>query len=71
MAAMSVYPMCVRASHGLLRLRKGVRCLDPSMMDLIRVLSTDPPKPDSSPAGGLAQAILQERLQQQQRSQVS
>ncbi|XP_012683519.1 mitochondrial import inner membrane translocase subunit TIM50 [Clupea harengus] len=69
MAAMSVYPMCVRASHGLLRLRKGVRCLDPSMMDLIRVLSTDPPKPDSSPAGGLAQAILQERLQQQQRSQ--
>ncbi|XP_041918934.1 mitochondrial import inner membrane translocase subunit TIM50 isoform X2 [Alosa pseudoharengus] len=69
MAAMSVYPMCIRASHGFLRLRKGVRCLDPSVMDLIRVLSTDPSKSDSNAVGGLAQAILQERLQQQQRSQ--
>ncbi|XP_062408353.1 mitochondrial import inner membrane translocase subunit TIM50 [Sardina pilchardus] len=69
MAAMSVYPMCIRASHGLLRLRKGVRCLDPSVMDFIRAQSTDPSKSDSNAVGGLAQAILQERLQQQQRSQ--
>ncbi|KAL2096435.1 hypothetical protein ACEWY4_008583 [Coilia grayii] len=69
MAAMSVYPMCVRASYGLLHLRKGVRCLNPSVNELFRVLSTDTSKTDSRPGGGVAQAILQERLQQQQRTQ--
>ncbi|XP_063061908.1 mitochondrial import inner membrane translocase subunit TIM50 [Engraulis encrasicolus] len=72
MAAMSVYPMCVRASYGLLSLRKGVQRLNPSVNELFRVLSTDtskPPDSQSSPGGGVTQAILQERLQQQQRAQ--
>lgn len=71
---MSVYPMCVRASYGLLSLRKGVQRLNPSVNELFRVLSTDtskPPDSQSSPGGGVTQAILQERLQQQQRAQVS
>lgn len=67
MAAMSVYPMCIRASRGFLRLRRGVSSLDHNVVELIRGLSTDPSKSDRDAVGGLAQAILQERLQQQHR----
>uniref|UniRef100_A0A1A7WFM5 Mitochondrial import inner membrane translocase subunit TIM50 n=1 Tax=Iconisemion striatum TaxID=60296 RepID=A0A1A7WFM5_9TELE len=67
----AVFPMCVRASHGLLRLRNGAAgASTPAVMDIIRTLSTD--EPSGGPRGatsGLAQAILQERLQQQQQSQ--
>lgn len=73
MSATSMFPMCVRASRGLLRLRNGGRGGSNSTgVDLIRALSTEkPPTGDGSATGGLAQAILQERLQQQQKSQVS
>lgn len=52
--------MCIRASRGLLRLRNGA--------DIVRTASTDQPSvgTGSNVTGGLAQAILQERLQQQQ-----
>ncbi len=70
MSAVSVYPMCVRASRGLLRLRQGARgSTAPTALDVTRALSAD--TSSSSATGGLAQAILQERLQQQQKSQVS
>ncbi|XP_064840442.1 mitochondrial import inner membrane translocase subunit TIM50-like [Oncorhynchus masou masou] len=71
MSATSMFPMCVRASRGLLRLRNGGRGGSNSTgVDLIRALSTEkPPTGDGSATGGLAQAILQERLQQQQKSQ--
>lgn len=62
--------MCVRASRGLLRLRS--RAAGPpsaAVVDTVRSLCTD--KPPAGGTGGLAQAILQERLQQQQQSQVS
>lgn len=40
-------------------------------MDKVRTLTTDkPPEGTGSATGGLAQAILQQRLQQQQQSQV-
>ncbi|XP_068173138.1 mitochondrial import inner membrane translocase subunit TIM50 [Antennarius striatus] len=71
MSATSVFPMCVRASRGLLRLRNGV--VGPpsaSVVDIVRTLSTDkPPAVTGGATGGLAQAILQERLQQQHPSQ--
>lgn len=72
MSATSVFPMCVRASRGLLRLRSGaVGASSPAVVDIVRTLSTDkPPAGTGSATGGLAQAILQERLQQQQQSQV-
>uniref|UniRef100_A0A8C1PWH5 Mitochondrial import inner membrane translocase subunit TIM50 n=1 Tax=Cyprinus carpio TaxID=7962 RepID=A0A8C1PWH5_CYPCA len=67
MSAVSVYPMCVRASRGLLRLRQGARgSTAPAALDVVRALSAD--TSSSSATGGLAQAILQERLQQQQKS---
>lgn len=60
--------MCVRASRALLRLRSGaVGASAPAVVDIVRTLSTDkPPAGAGSATGGLAQAILQERLQQQQ-----
>ncbi|XP_056612632.1 mitochondrial import inner membrane translocase subunit TIM50 [Triplophysa dalaica] len=68
MSAVSMYPMCVRASRGLLRLRQGTTSTAPTaLLDVFRGLSTD--TTSSSATGGLAQAILQERLQQQQKSQ--
>uniref|UniRef100_A0A4W6FHA2 Mitochondrial import inner membrane translocase subunit TIM50 n=1 Tax=Lates calcarifer TaxID=8187 RepID=A0A4W6FHA2_LATCA len=72
MSATSVFPMCVRASRGLLRLRSGMAGAScPAVVDIVRTLSTDkPPAGASGATGGLAQAILQERLQQQQQSQV-
>uniref|UniRef100_A0A8C7UKG2 Mitochondrial import inner membrane translocase subunit TIM50 n=1 Tax=Oncorhynchus mykiss TaxID=8022 RepID=A0A8C7UKG2_ONCMY len=71
MSATSMFPMCVRASRGLLRLRNGGRGGSNSTgVALIRALSTEKPQTgDGSATGGLAQAILQERLQQQQKSQ--
>ncbi|XP_028275594.1 mitochondrial import inner membrane translocase subunit TIM50 isoform X1 [Parambassis ranga] len=71
MSATSVFPMCVRASRGLLRLRSGTPgASTPAVVDIIRTLSTEkPPAGAGSATGGLAQAILQERLQQQQQSQ--
>ncbi|XP_053176289.1 mitochondrial import inner membrane translocase subunit TIM50 [Scomber japonicus] len=62
---MSVFPMCVRASRGLWRLRSGAAASSssPAKVDIFRTLSTE------KPAVGLAQAILQEKLQQQQQSQ--
>ncbi|XP_018542665.1 LOW QUALITY PROTEIN: mitochondrial import inner membrane translocase subunit TIM50 [Lates calcarifer] len=71
MSATSVFPMCVRASRGLLRLRSGMAGAScPAVVDIVRTLSTDkPPAGASGATGGLAQAILQERLQQQQQSQ--
>ncbi|KAM4566797.1 mitochondrial import inner membrane translocase subunit TIM50 [Odontesthes bonariensis] len=67
MAAASVFPMCIRASRGLMRLRSGAAgASTPAVVDIVRTLSTDkPPAGTSSATGGLAQAILQERLQQQ------
>ncbi|KAI4886501.1 hypothetical protein NFI96_024858 [Prochilodus magdalenae] len=71
MSAVSVFPMCVRASRGLLRLRSGVvGASAPAALEVVRALSTQKSTGgDSRATGGLAQAILQERLQQQQRSQ--
>ncbi|XP_022623094.1 mitochondrial import inner membrane translocase subunit TIM50 [Seriola dumerili] len=71
MSATSVLPMCVRASRGLLRLRSGaVGAPSLAVVDIVRTLSTDkPPAGAGGATGGLAQAILQERLQQQQESQ--
>ncbi|XP_022057937.2 mitochondrial import inner membrane translocase subunit TIM50 [Acanthochromis polyacanthus] len=71
MSATSVFPMCVRASRGLLRLRSGAAgASTPAVADIIRTLSTDKsPASSGGATGGLAQAILQERLQQQQQSQ--
>ncbi|KAI2656117.1 Mitochondrial import inner membrane translocase subunit TIM50 [Labeo rohita] len=68
MSAVSVYPMCVRASRGLLRLRQGVSgSTAPVVLDVVRALSAD--TSSNGATGGLAQAILQERLEQQQKSQ--
>lgn len=72
MSATSMFPMCVRASRGLLTLRNwSRRGSTPAVVDLIRALSTEKPTGEGSATGGLAQAILQERLKQQQKSQVS
>lgn len=72
MSATSVFPMCVRASRGVLRLRSGAAgACSPFVLDILRTLSTEKsPAGTGSTTGGLAQAILQERLQQQQQSQV-
>ncbi|XP_076832915.1 mitochondrial import inner membrane translocase subunit TIM50 [Brachyhypopomus gauderio] len=71
MAALSVYPMCVRASRGLLRLRSGVGGLSaPVVLDSGRALSADTSKGGESSTGSLAQTILQERLQKDQPSPV-
>uniref|UniRef100_A0A673WDI3 Mitochondrial import inner membrane translocase subunit TIM50 n=1 Tax=Salmo trutta TaxID=8032 RepID=A0A673WDI3_SALTR len=70
MSATSMFPMCVRASRGLLTLRNwSRRGSTPVVVDLIRALSTEKPTGEGSATGGLAQAILQERLKQQQKSQ--
>nr|XP_019956945.1 PREDICTED: mitochondrial import inner membrane translocase subunit TIM50-like [Paralichthys olivaceus] len=71
MSATSVFPMCVRASRGLLRLRSGAAAASsPAAAHLARTLSSDkPPSGAGGAAGGLAQAILQERLQQQSQGQ--
>ncbi|KAM7412512.1 hypothetical protein PAMA_020069 [Pampus argenteus] len=61
---MSVFPMCVRASRGLWRLRSGAPGASSlTAVDIVRTLSTE------KPPVSLAQAILQERLQQQQEQQ--
>ncbi|XP_061536885.1 mitochondrial import inner membrane translocase subunit TIM50 isoform X1 [Phycodurus eques] len=66
MSASCAFPMCVRASRGLLRLRSGAV----AAVDGVRTLSTDKPVAGHDGAtGGLAQAILQERLQQQSQGQ--
>nr|XP_023838308.1 mitochondrial import inner membrane translocase subunit TIM50-like isoform X2 [Salvelinus alpinus] len=70
MSATSMFPMCVRASRGLLTLRSwSRRGSTPAVVDLIRAISTEKPTGEGSATGGLAQAILQERLKQQQKSQ--
>ncbi|XP_072547265.1 mitochondrial import inner membrane translocase subunit TIM50 [Salminus brasiliensis] len=71
MSAVSMFPMCVRASRGLLRLRSGAGANSaPAVLEVVRTLSTQKATGgDIGATGGLAQAILQERLQQQQRSQ--
>lgn len=61
--------MCVRVSRGLLRLRSDAST--PAAAGLVRSLCVEAGKGTASGATeGLAQAILQERLQQQQVSQV-
>ncbi|TSN39349.1 Mitochondrial import inner membrane translocase subunit TIM50 [Bagarius yarrelli] len=61
MSAVCVYPMCVRVSRGLLRLRS-----DAWAAGLVRNLSVEAGKGnDSGATEGLAQAILQKKLQQQ------
>ncbi|XP_061916729.1 mitochondrial import inner membrane translocase subunit TIM50-like [Entelurus aequoreus] len=71
MSATRVFPMCVRASRGLVRLRSGaVGTSTPALVDTVRALSTEkPPAGQVGATGGLAQAILQERLQQQSQGQ--
>ncbi|XP_067364285.1 mitochondrial import inner membrane translocase subunit TIM50 isoform X2 [Channa argus] len=68
MSATSMFPMCVRASRGLLRVRSGTAGVSSAaVLDIVRTLSTDkPPAATGGATGGLAQAILQERLQQQE-----
>uniref|UniRef100_A0A3P9HQ60 Mitochondrial import inner membrane translocase subunit TIM50 n=1 Tax=Oryzias latipes TaxID=8090 RepID=A0A3P9HQ60_ORYLA len=68
MSAASVLPMCVRTGRGLLRLRSGTAgAAAPAVLHVIRTLSSEkPPAGAGGATGGLAQAILQERLQQQQ-----
>lgn len=63
--------MCVRASRGLLRLRSGAAgALCPATVNRVRTLSSEKPASgEQSATGGLAQAILQERLQQQSQGQ--
>ncbi|XP_034089865.1 mitochondrial import inner membrane translocase subunit TIM50-like, partial [Gymnodraco acuticeps] len=63
----AVFPMCLRTTRGLLRLRNWAEgASSPAVLDLVRTLSTDkPPAGNSSATGGLAQAILQTKLQQQ------
>ncbi|XP_017345794.1 mitochondrial import inner membrane translocase subunit TIM50 [Ictalurus punctatus] len=64
MSAVCVYPMCFRLSRGLLRLRSDASAS--TAAGLIRKLSVGLGKgKESGATEGLAQAILQERLQQQ------
>ncbi|KAK5904213.1 hypothetical protein CesoFtcFv8_005800 [Champsocephalus esox] len=67
----TVFPMCLRTTRGLLRLRNRAEgASSPAVLDLVRTLSTDkPPVGNSSATGGLAQAILQTKLQQQSQGQ--
>lgn len=61
--------MCARASRSLLRLRSGTPAASSpqQLLEVIRVLSTEKnPSGTGGATGGLAQAILQERLQQSQ-----
>lgn len=61
-----MYPMCVRVSRGLLRLRGEASSSTAAV--LVRNLSVAPGKGEQSGATeGLAQAILHKRLQQQVR----
>ncbi|KAG7321937.1 hypothetical protein KOW79_014795 [Hemibagrus wyckioides] len=67
MSAVCVYPMCVRVSRGLLRLRGEASSSAAAV--LVRNFSVAPGKGEQSGATeGLAQAILQKRLQQQSQS---
>ncbi|MCJ8740036.1 hypothetical protein PDJAM_G00054270 [Pangasius djambal] len=64
MSAVCVYPMCVRVSRGLLRLRGEASAS--AAAGLVRRLCAEPGKgKESGATEGLAQAILQKRLQQQ------
>ncbi|XP_010781537.1 mitochondrial import inner membrane translocase subunit TIM50, partial [Notothenia coriiceps] len=67
----AVFPMCLRTTRGLLRLRNRAEgASSPAVLDLVRTLSTDkPPAGNSSATGGLAQAILQTKLQHQNQGQ--
>ncbi|XP_014831175.1 PREDICTED: mitochondrial import inner membrane translocase subunit TIM50-like isoform X2 [Poecilia mexicana] len=65
----AMFPMCVRASRSLLRFQSGMSAASSpqQVLDVIRTLSTEKNPPGTGGAtGGLAQAILQERLQQSQ-----
>lgn len=65
----AMFPMCARASRSLLRLRSGTPAASSphQLLEVIRVLSTEKnPSGTGGATGGLAQAILQERLQQSQ-----
>uniref|UniRef100_A0AAZ3QLN3 Mitochondrial import inner membrane translocase subunit TIM50 n=1 Tax=Oncorhynchus tshawytscha TaxID=74940 RepID=A0AAZ3QLN3_ONCTS len=69
MSATSMFSMCVRASRGLLTLRNwSRRGSTPAVVDLIRALSTEKTTGEGSATGGLAQSILQERLNKQQQN---
>lgn len=64
MSAVCLYTMCVRVSRGLLRLRSEASAF--TAAGLVRRLSVEPGKgKESGATQGLAQAILQKRLQQQ------
>lgn len=67
MSVTSVFPMCVRATRGFLKLRSGsTGPISPAALGFVRGASKDISLPETESAtGGLAQAILQERLQQQ------
>ncbi|MEQ2186411.1 Mitochondrial import inner membrane translocase subunit TIM50 [Goodea atripinnis] len=68
----AMFPMCVRASRSVLRFRSGTLAASSpqQVLDIIRPLSTEKnPAGTGGATGGLAQAILQERLQQQQQNQ--
>lgn len=73
MSAVSVFPMCVRATRGLLRLRAEIKAgRSTAVSVLTRALSRDPSTGEqNSAADGLTQAILQDRLLQQQKSPVN
>lgn len=65
----AMFPMCVRASRSLLRFQSGTSAASSpqQLLDIIRTLSTEKnPAGTGGATGGLAQAILQERLQQSQ-----
>ncbi|XP_023667958.1 mitochondrial import inner membrane translocase subunit TIM50 [Paramormyrops kingsleyae] len=70
MSAVSVFPMCVRATRGLLRLRTEIRAgRSTAVSVLTRALSSAPSTGEQNNAAeGLTQAILQDRLLQQQKS---
>lgn len=64
MSAVCVYSMCVRVSRGLLRLRNEASAS--TAAGLVRSFSVAPGNgSEIGPTEGLAQAILQQRLQQQ------
>ncbi|XP_008400212.1 mitochondrial import inner membrane translocase subunit TIM50 [Poecilia reticulata] len=65
----AMFPMCVRASRSLLRFQSGTSAASSpqQVLDIIRTLTTEKnPSGTGGATGGLAQAILQERLQQSQ-----
>ncbi|MBN3319079.1 TIM50 translocase, partial [Atractosteus spatula] len=72
MSAGYVYNVCVRTSRGLLRLGPGIRAGPGAAVPAgIRAMHSDRPAGrEDSGTGGLAQAILQDRLQQQQQQQL-